>query len=157
MAVIFASSGHEIHIDEDDVEQISARSWFVGPEGYAQSSTRKAGRSITLYVHRLLMGLQGGDKRCVDHINGNRLDNRRVNLRVCSNADNLRNRGKTKRNRSGFKGVIPVPVKNGVRWRAQINIGGKEKYLGTFATPEEAAVAYKAASIQYHGEFAKFD
>jgi hypothetical protein len=108
------------------------------------------GKSIQ--IHRLLMNASKGVQ--VDHINGNPLDNRRNNLRLCTNYQNAWNVGKTKRNKSGFKGVSWQSRDK--RWRAQICVNKKYISLGFYGTPEEAHKAYVQGSLKYHGDFSKF-
>lgn len=86
----------------------------------------------------------------VDHEDGDSLNNRFANLRVATRWENLSNRGKTRANTSGFKGVRPHRNK----WVARIGHKGRYRHLGTFDTPEQAAEAYAAAAREIHGEFA---
>lgn len=87
-----------------------------------------------------------------DHVNGNRLDNRRENLRICSKFDNMRNRGKQANNTAGYKGVFySIRAR---RWRAQIRVKGKSIHLGLFDETVDAAKAYNIAALAYFGEFA---
>lgn len=105
-----------------------------------------AHRIAWLYVH----GEMPGDM--IDHINGNRSDNRIDNLRQANNAENLRNRGKTASNKSGFKGVSFD--KRTQKWMARIGVGYQARFLGRFDTPEAAHTAYVDAAQKLHGEFA---
>lgn len=104
-------------------------------------------------MHRLLTNAPKGSQ--VDHINGDKLDNRKINLRVCTHSQNQINRGKQKNNTSGFKGVYPQ--KQSKKYRAKISVNGKEYHLGYFDCPIEAAKAYNAATLNYHEEFAKLN
>lgn len=88
---------------------------------------------------------------CVDHINGDRADNRIENLRQATYKENFTNRKKPKNNTSGYKGVC----KDGSKWRASICKDRKSYTLGTFNTPEEAYDAYCRAAAKLHGEFAR--
>lgn len=89
----------------------------------------------------------------VDYINGNKIDNRFLNLRLASNAENAMNRGTSSRNSSGYKGVSYS--KRRKKWVATIRIDGKSIYLGGYQTAEEAHAAYCSAAEQLHGDFAR--
>jgi hypothetical protein len=88
-----------------------------------------------------------------DHINHNKLDNRKSNLRVCTDLQNARNSTYRPNNTSGFKGVS-LRKKYGT-WSADIKINYFHKFLGYFSSPEEAAHAYDNAAKEIYGEFAK--
>lgn len=90
-------------------------------------------------------------EQMMDHINGNKMDNRWVNLRNSSHSQNSMNKGKGCRNTSGYKGVHFI--KRDGRWGAKIKLNGKAKWLGTFDCPKEAHNAYVEASKLLHGEF----
>ena len=90
----------------------------------------------------------------VDHINGNGLDNRRSNLRVCTRSENGMNRGKNKNNKSGYKGV--AWHEKAKLWRATLGLKGKIIHLGDFADKSEAYRAYVEACKKYHKEFARY-
>lgn len=89
----------------------------------------------------------------VDHINGNQLDNRRSNLRLANHAENARNRGASRRNKSGYKGVH---FSHG-KWEANIVHEYKTIYLGIFDTPEEAHEAYKRKAAELDEKFFRFE
>src|SRR6185369_1147212 len=102
------------------------------------------------YLHRIIADAKPG--QIVDHINGDTLDNRRSNLRLCTTAENNRNtRGKNPK--SGFKGVYPQFGTN--TWQAKITVAGKVLCLGTFKEKEDAAKCYDLAAREHFGEFAR--
>lgn len=98
-------------------------------------------------VHRLIME---GTHQVVDHVNGDCLDNRKINLRPCTYGENSRNRRVAKNNTSGYTGVCFA----GGRWRATIYVKGKNIYLGFYEKFEDACRSRKDAEIKYYGEFA---
>lgn len=104
---------------------------------------------IPTYLHRLIMGAQKG--QIVDHINGDPLDNRRDNLRICDFRGSNQNRRAKRTSKAPYKGITQLPSG---RWLAQIMSNGKHHKLGVFEAPEEAAEAYRIAAERLHGEFA---
>ncbi|MEI7998669.1 MAG: HNH endonuclease [Candidatus Omnitrophota bacterium] len=107
------------------------------------------------FAHRLAWLYMTGSfpPELIDHDNGNPSDNRFVNLREATRSENQANRGKTKANASGFKGVYWD--KKAKKWKAQIGFESKTKYLGLFDTKEEAHDVYKKAADNLHGKFAR--
>lgn len=135
-------------VDLEDLHRVSGTAWTVDPRGYVAG--RPAGRKSTVTLHRWIMfGEAKGSS--VDHRDGDRLNNRRANLRECSQRENAKNTRLAKNNTSGFKGVSTTAEG---RWRARITVDRKEIRLGVFDTREEAAAAYDRAALQMHGEFA---
>jgi len=158
MKLIELTRGYSTMIDDADFEMVSKSKWYYGGRGYAVRSHGKGHERVTLMLHRLLLGLVPGDERQADHVNGDKLDNRRINLRVCTQAENLRNCGLRADNISGLKGVFfkkDKIYKN--PWVAQIRKGGKQHHIGVFATKEEAALAYDTAAKKLHGTFARLN
>ena len=94
--------------------------------------------------------------RLIDHINGNKSDNRASNLREATHSQNSQNMRMRTKKKVPFKGVTPYWGKRG-GFVAQINIGGQQRKLGVFKTAEEASVAYVKAAVQNFGSFAKVD
>lgn len=129
-------------IDLDDIDKVKQYKWTLS-HGYAISSRHK------LCLHRFVMG-NPEDSIIVDHINRDRLDNRKCNLRFCNLQENNMNKGIQSNNSSGYPGVSYSKNK----WRAYIGINGKQIHLGRYSTLEEAIEARKQAEIEYFGEFA---
>lgn len=102
------------------------------------------------YMHRLVAGAKPGE--LVDHIDGDSLNNRRENLRLCTRRENTLN-ARGKNSESGYKGVARVKHLN--KWSARIMVHGKNLYLGVFVDAKEAALAYDAAAKKHFGEFAR--
>lgn len=105
--------------------------------------------------HRLIMERHLGrylkEDEVIDHINGDRLDNRIENLRVCTRKENVRNQRLHKNNSSGYKGVVWDKQRS--KWIAQIMVDRKHLFLGRFETVLEAAKAYDLSSSKYFGDF----
>jgi hypothetical protein len=152
MKEIVLKNGGITLVDDEDFEALSQFAWLRTNHGYV---IRYVGKTTIVRMHRAVMDLALDDRRCVDHINGNKLDNRKCNLRICTRAENNRNRGLNRNNTSGFRGVIWL--KTDKRWEARIKSNGKTLYLGRFDTAEFAAEAYKIAAKELYGEFACFD
>jgi len=151
-------AGRDVIVDEQDAHLLAEYDWSIRPSGsteYVQKALFENGVYVGYRsLHRLITGCEGG--RVVDHKNGNGLDNRRENLRVCTQAENLRNRKINVNNTSGFKGVSFDPgTRNSKPWRSRIVADGKRINLGRFSSPEEAHAAYCKASVERHGEFSR--
>jgi len=145
--------GKSVIVDDDDYEKLSLYRWVVNYYGYAVRSAHKdIGLNATLLMHRQLLNPQKGE--LVDHVNGNKLDNRKSNLRLATIAENQRNRGKQRNNRSGHKGVCLLKDDQRVKkWVAQITVDGKRNRIGYYYTAEEASEAYEIASKKHFGKF----
>lgn len=104
-------------------------------------------------AHRLAWLLMTGEwpSGVVDHIDGNRKNNKWSNLRDCTHAENCRNRGAGKNSKSGIKGVSWHKASR--KWRVQVGIGGRNVNVGYFDDIEQARTARDAATTRYHGEF----
>ena len=137
--------GGTVRLDREDWLLARDYTWGLQDRGYCWGYV---GTRFIL-MHRWLMGEPPGLD--IDHRNGDKLDNRRANLRVCTRGENLRNRRLRKDSKAGYKGVATRP--NG-RFSAAIAVNGVKHSLGGFGTAEEAARAYDAAARELHGEFA---
>lgn len=153
------SKGKIALIDAADLPLVSQYKWYAveAPDTYyaAHTTPRREGRKMVL-MHRLIAGADKSS--CVDHRDGNGLNNTRDNLRICTHAQNCCNQRKNRRGKSRYKGVSPIMHKGEVRWwQANIQANGKPIYLGCYSSEEDAARAYNAAAIVYHKEFARLN
>ncbi|HEM8998853.1 TPA: HNH endonuclease [Burkholderia cenocepacia] len=153
MRTIISTNGLPILVDDEDFERLSAVTWWVRKDGYVSRTVMVDGVKTSLKIHRMVLNLQAGVPFLVDHINGNRADNRKANLRVCTHAQNAWNMGKAATNTTGYKGVSMMA--NG-RFVAQIRCHGRKYHLGCFGTPEEAHEVYCLAADMLHGEFSNY-
>ena len=144
-------------VDKEDIELLSQYNWSIRNHPkkdlkYARHVYKENGKQKTLYMHQLLMGTKGTDL-FVDHINHNGLDNRKENLRVCSNEDNLKNQRKKRNSRCKWKGLT-VRNRNG-RTYYEVKVEGK--YVGSSECQDTAAMIYNMAAIDKYGEFASLN
>lgn len=144
------SKGEEFYFDKENLELVSQYTWCIHHKGYVMTKDYK-NQFKDLRLHRLIFNLNN-PKLHVDHINHNKIDNRKSNLRICSNAENMRNKRLISTNKSGYKGVCWNKIKK--KWISQIKVNQTQMYLGTFADKKEAAQAYNEAALKYFGEFA---
>lgn len=146
-------------MDDEDYERLKTWKWWseIHHKGIPSQSIRAIGHDTLVpykkgplkKMHRIILGVLDPDIK-VDHVNHNTLDNRKDNLRLCTQEENNRNRRKITPGSSSFKGVH---LDRG-RWRAQISVEGKAIHLGGYVTEKEAADAYALAVKTYHGNFA---
>jgi hypothetical protein len=143
--IITLTKGKFAIVDDEDFEELSKYKWFI-TKVYA--SRHSDGRIV--YMHREIMHTSEGME--TDHINGDVLDNRRSNLRICTRKENARNIKRISSNTSGYKGVHWDKVNK--KWRAQIQVDEKMKHIGRFESLLDAINAYDRAAIKFFGEFA---
>jgi hypothetical protein len=143
-------------VDDEDYDDLVKHNWnaawaSTNNSFYVVRQRRKIDPSgpDAVRMHRIIMNAPKG--MVVDHINHDTLDNRKVNLRVCTTAQNSMNKVKSSNNTSGYKGVCWH--KGEGKWNARIKIHRKLIHLGSFICKEEAARSYNKASEKYHGEF----
>lgn len=139
-------------IDADDAERVMAVKWcfnrVTNGKNYVHFRNKKSDGGKMVKLHRFIMGVSD-ISLCVDHINGDPLDNRKCNLRVCKQGENMRNY----RNAWGKEGIRGVMETKTGKFRARIRYLNKLYHIGTFDTQHDASVAYAFASSLLHGEF----
>jgi len=142
-------------VSPEDYECLKSYVWRLNPSGYAQRTVwvSGAGKTAKVYMHRQIAGCPKTLE--VDHINRDKLDNRRDNLRLClrsqNNAASRRKGGKY----SKFRGVTYDPSRKGTKkWIAQIGFNNKMRRIGYFYSPEDAARAYDLEAKKLHGDLA---
>lgn len=127
-------------VDDDDYLRVGKFRWRVA-NGYVVRAPNNQ------RLHWDIMRSKG-----IDHHDGNKLDNRKKNLRKASKSENGQNRGLQSNNRSGFKGVYWNSLER--KWVGQIKCGGKKIHLGYFDSVVKAAIVYNIAAKKYHRKFA---
>lgn len=140
-------------VDDADYPWLSQWKWQVSPKGYASRTSGSKGNRKHISLHRFIMDAPNGAE--IDHINRNKLDNRRCNLRFVTREQNMANRDKRKQGTSAYKGVrFRASIS---KWEARIKCNRQEIYLGCFTSEIEAARAYDRAALEYFGEFARLN
>lgn len=148
------TQGFSAIVDASDYQALSAFKWFANREGISVYACRKvrleSGKQTTIRMHRSILEAKGD--QIVDHANHDGLDNRRVNLRICSYVENGRNKRPRRGASSQYLGVLWDKKRK--MWRAMIEVAGRGKHQGFFDCEVSAARAYDAAARLYFGEFA---
>ncbi len=158
-ATIELTRGYHAIVDDDWAETLGCFSWCATVVGggavYAVSHVQGTGRKNNKQrlMHRFLLAAAPSQE--VDHVNGNGLDNRIQNLRLCTRSENLRNRRKNTNNTSGFKGVYFHKAAG--KWLARLSTRVDGEHLGLHKTAEDAAHAYDEAALRRFGEFARLN
>jgi hypothetical protein len=144
------SSGLFAIVDAADYEWLKPYRWRASGGDSSYACCQMNGRKV--YMHKLIANPPAG--KVVDHANGNRWDNRRGNLRICSQGENLANRRKAG-GTSRFKGVYWDKVRR--KWRVMIRCQGKTYHMGRFADEIQAAMAYDRIAWRLFGPFARLN
>lgn len=149
MPFIRVAVGYWANVDDDDFQRLSRRQWqaVVKNERLVYAIDSATGERM----HRLVLDAPSGV--VVDHINGDGLDNRRSNLRLGTQSQNLANSRKRSGTTSSFKGVSFHRASG--KWRAYIKQHRKQFHLGLFESESEAAEAYRAKAREIYGGFAR--
>lgn len=155
MKEIPLTRGQVALVDDENYEMLNKHNWQALKSykcWYAQRTVKVDGKRKPIMMHRFILGLPSSRFPQTDHKNGNGLDNRKANLRICSPSENCFNRGKKSLSSSKYKGVYRV--RNG-KWAAHIKISSKDFHLGRYDREEYAARVYDAAARRHYGEFAR--
>jgi HNH endonuclease len=154
MTRLVIKSGQTIQFDELDRHLVEPYKWHVSHNGYAIRRVREeSGRKRVVYMHKEIFHAEDGFD--IDHASGDKLDNRRANLRSATRTLNNANSKPRANCSSQFKGV--AWLKTYRRWWAYINKGGKRINLGYFTDEASAGRAYNTAAKQLFGEFARLN
>lgn len=144
-----------ILVDDEDFEYLNQWKWSITQAGYALRAYRIKGKLVNIYMHRLLINAPKG--KFVDHINHNRSDNQRANLRLCTSYQNSLNHKLKSNSLAGIKGVS---VNKRLRYKKYVatlkySINGQTKRLTKYCSSlEEASVTYNQWAEKYHREYA---
>lgn len=147
---LFFKNGESTLVDVEDLELVRHHKWFlINSHGVVATVNRRK-----VLMHRIILAAHGVNLTGleVDHINHDRLDNRKSNLRPATRGENQWNVPKLRTNSTGYKGVS-LDKRRG-KYVAQIRLNKKHVHLGQFVTAEAAALAYNRAAREHHGEFA---
>jgi hypothetical protein len=155
MKQIKLTGGKIVLVDNEDFEYLNQWKWYLGRDGYAYRTKfikRINGKLIkkNISMHRYLAKTPKGLE--TDHINHNRLDNRKKNLRIVTATQNRMNNLPHKNNSSGYKGVSWDKTRN--KWIVFIKYNGKGHNVGRFSTKEEAALVYNKMAEEHFGQYA---
>lgn len=145
----YTSNGIKFLFDLEDYNIIKKYNWCADKDKYIVSSVKIGNKNINIKMHRLIMNPSKDEQ--IDHINRDKWDNRKLNLRICNNAENNWNKTKLTNNKSGYKGVWWSKERH--KWVASIKCNGRKYYIGRFNTPEEAHEAYKKKARELFGAF----
>lgn len=144
--------GKHALVDDDIYDKYGAMKWNLRKKSVSRNVMR-GGKQHTEILSRIIVDAPSG--YWVDHINGNILDNRRENLRLCKPIQNSWNKSTPQRNTSGYKGVSYKKKQN--KYYAYITVRGDIKHLGVYSDAISAAIAYNNAAKTHYGEYAKLN
>lgn len=144
-------------VDDEESPRLSLFRWYANHERgrwYVRRQSRhESGKQVGIKLHREIVNAKPG--QIVDHINGNGLDNRKENLRICNDSENQRNKRIGSSNKSGYKGVCWISSRG--KWKVYVQVDKKRIHLGYFENLIDAALAYNQGAMKHHGVFAKLN
>lgn len=146
----YTYKGEKFYFDLDDYTLIKEYCWCIDCEGYASTNLWDDDKKKSIRMHRLIISIPG-KKYEIDHINNNKKDNRKCNLRIVTRSQNSMNRGLQSNNKTGVTGVTFYEPYD--KWNSQIALNGKHINLGYFSDFEDAVKARKEAEEKYFGEY----
>lgn len=152
MKTIQLTQGKTAIIDDEDYERVSRFRWYAFRNQHGNWYARRSPLGTTQCMHRFILDLPPHYPE-VDHVDGDGLNNRRLNLRTATTAQNQANSRTRKDNSSGYKGV--GRQQRSSKWHARIKVSGKTLQLGVYDTPEAAAKAYDSKALELRGPFAR--
>lgn len=147
------SRGGRALVDNSDYEGVILYKWYLDKRGYPITNIRPNGKKRSISIHLFLLGHARGLH--IDHMDGNKLNNQRYNLRRCTVSQNAMNRKINVNNKSGFRGVSWIESRN--KWDVRICKDSKIIRCGRFLLLADAVEASISARKKYHGEFARID
>lgn len=155
MKEIPLTKGYVAIVDDEDYELVNQWKWCYSPcgKGYATRAVQRNNKIKNIQMHRIIVNANRGEE--VDHINGNSLDNRRSNLRICESKNNSWNTCSHKDGTSKYKGVFWNKQKN--QWQVKICCNYKTYHVGFFDDEEEAAYSYDVVAKRFFGEYARLN
>lgn len=144
----YTKKGQKFLFDRFDFHKIKEHNWYINKDGYVCTHLKNG-----TYMHRYL--IEPNINQEIDHIDGNRSNNKRDNLRICNSRQNKMNKSIQTNNKSGYKGVYWDKQLN--KWRTRIKYKGKHIHVGLYSNLIEAAIAYNKKAVEYFGEYAKLN
>lgn len=149
MKEIKLHKGETVFVDDEDFEIVNLFRWHLNG-GYARHNERINGKYYYIFMHHLIKNTPNGMR--IDHINRNKFDNRKCNLRFCTHAQNQYNTSHRKQSKSQYKGVSWSQKDK--KWTVNISKNGERKHIGLFHQKEAAAQAYNFVAKELFGKFA---
>lgn len=150
----------KVLLDKEDYDKYKDWAWHIDGKGYVRhrkylGGGRKNAKYTNIFLHRLVNDTPGD--KYTDHIDGNKLDNRKSNLRTVTNKQNTHNQKVRSTNTSGYTGVYIDDKYKKTRYRSMIGVDGKLKHIGTFMDIKSAAKAYNEAAKTLRGKYARLN